>query len=170
MGVGLAALLVASPRALVDPGLQLSFAAVAALLLLAPRLASRLAGFGWFPRRLVPGVAASTACTLATAPISLVHFGAASLVASVPANLAALPLAAAIASLGLIAALLDPVAPSAGAGCAGAARVAARLLLVVARAGARLDAAAVQHAALALGLAAALLAGALLLGAGRRPW
>ena len=48
--MGLAALLAHQPRALGDPGLQLSFAAVAGLFVLAPPLAERARG--WLPGRV----------------------------------------------------------------------------------------------------------------------
>ena len=55
----------------------------------------------------------SLACTLATAPVALVHFGRTSLVASLPANLLALPAVAPLLWLALAACALWPVAPGA---------------------------------------------------------
>ena len=61
-------LLGASPLSLYEPSLQLTFAAILGLAIVAPKLAP--AGSGWLRRFL----AASTAATLATAPIAAYHF------------------------------------------------------------------------------------------------
>lgn len=100
------AILVMRPSALFDPGLQLSFAATAGLILLAPQVESALAtGLGrvWPggpPGWLVSSLAVSAAAQLATLPLLLCHFGAVSLVAPL-ANLPAVPLAGWAVTLGL---------------------------------------------------------------------
>src|SRR5207244_11329776 len=81
-----------------DPGWQLSFAAVAGILLLAPPLRGALAGL---PRPLAEGAAITLAATVATAPLLAHHFGSFS-VAGIGANLVALPLVAPIMWLGLV--------------------------------------------------------------------
>ena len=73
-----------SPAVLFDVSFQLSFAAVAGLLLLARPL-TRLLSF--LPRALGEPAAITTAASLSTAPVSMATFGQTSLVA-VPANIA----------------------------------------------------------------------------------
>jgi len=77
-------LLTRNPNNLFDVSFQLSFGAVAGLLLLA-RPITRL--FGFLPGALPQQVGVTTAASLSTAPISMLTFGSASLV-SVPANVA----------------------------------------------------------------------------------
>lgn len=105
-----AATLAANPRASGDPGWQLSFAAVVAIALLAPRVG------GGLRRRGVPSPVADTtgislAATLGTAPLLAFHFEQVSLV-SLPANLLAAPAIAPITWLGMLAASLGQVAPT----------------------------------------------------------
>lgn len=90
--------LAVNPRTWMDPGWQLSFAAVVGILVLAPRLRALL---GALPRPLAEGVAITVAATLATAPLMAHHFEAVSL-ASLPANVAALPVIAPIMWLGML--------------------------------------------------------------------
>ena len=78
--VGLAVLLARNPWDALEPGFQLSFAAVAAIYVLAPRLTGWLEGTP-LPLILVVPVSISAACTLVTAPIAYVHFGQANVVA-----------------------------------------------------------------------------------------
>ncbi len=86
LGLAAAVTLALNPLAAGEPGWQLSFAAVAALLAVAPPLREA------FARRLpgpVADVAAMTvAATLGTAPLMAMHFGTVSL-AALPANLLA---------------------------------------------------------------------------------
>jgi competence protein ComEC len=77
-------LLTRNPNNLFDVSFQLSFGAVAGLLLLARPL-TRL--FRFLPGALAQMVGITTAASLSTAPISMLTFGSASLV-SVPANVA----------------------------------------------------------------------------------
>ena len=103
-----------NPRAHGDPGWQLSFAAVAGILTLAPGLRSALARA--LPRLLADGVAVTVSATLATAPLLAHSFGSVPLV-GLPANVLALPLVAPIMWLGMIrAALGQLIPPSRGAG------------------------------------------------------
>ncbi len=108
LGLAAAITLALNPRASGEPGWQLSFAAVVALLALAPPLRSTLA-------RALPGpvadVAAITiAATLGTAPLMAMHFEQVSL-AALPANLLAAAAIAPIMWLGMLAAAAGQVAP-----------------------------------------------------------
>jgi len=105
-----------NPRFAADPGWQLSFAAVAGILALVPPLRRALAAL---PRVLAEGVAVTVAATLATAPLLAYHFESVSL-ASLPANVLALPLVAPIMWLGMLRAALAQ-AEVAGAPAAAAA-------------------------------------------------
>jgi competence protein ComEC len=103
-----AATLALNPRELADPGWQLSFAALAGILIAAAPLrrvmlpALRRVPVG---RALAEGVALTVAATLATAPLLAYHFGALSLV-TLPANLLALPAVAPAMWLGMLKAAL----------------------------------------------------------------
>ena len=108
LGLAAAVTLALNPRASGEPGWQLSFAAVVALLALAPPLRTTLA-------RVLPGpvadVAAITiAATLGTAPLMAMHFEQVSL-AALPANLLAAAAIAPIMWLGMLAAAAGQVAP-----------------------------------------------------------
>jgi competence protein ComEC len=103
------ALLASNPWTVLDPGFQLSFAAVLSIFLLAPRFRRTLEGYP-LPRWVVDCVAVSTACSLATAPIAWLHFHAVPLV-GVPANAAAAPIVAPMLSLALLAAVVPPLGP-----------------------------------------------------------
>ena len=116
-----------NPRASGDAGWQLSFAAVIGILLWAGPIRDRLipplrawrrwraAGLAAQPRR---GAAVTIAATLSTAPLMAHDFGTVSL-ASLPANLLALPAVAPLMWLGMLAALAGqlpwlPVEPLTG--------------------------------------------------------
>ncbi|MBV9213130.1 MAG: ComEC/Rec2 family competence protein [Actinobacteria bacterium] len=118
--------LLVNPRVAEDPGWQLSFAAVAGILVLGPGLRRTL---GFLPRPLADGAAITIAATIATAPLLAHHFGAVSLVGIV-ANLIAIPLVAPImwagmtqAALGISAAALPALAPPFGPVVAAIGRV-----------------------------------------------
>ena len=132
------AVLALDPWAVVGPGFQLSFVAVAAIHGLAPPIRSRLEGTV-VPLRLCAPFAISLACTLATAPVALLHFGRTSLVASLPANLLALPAVAPLLWLALAACILWPVAPGAAVVLDAAVRALGAYIGLVARFGAWLD-------------------------------
>ena len=100
LALAAAAVLALDPWAIAGPGFQLSFVAVAAIHGLAPPIRRWLEGTV-VPLRLCSPLAISVACTLATAPVALVHFGRTSLVASLPANLLALPAVAPLLWLAL---------------------------------------------------------------------
>ena len=136
---GLAVLLCRNPYDLLDPGFQLSFAAVAAIILVAPRFRDALEGLPFLPG-LRAATAVSAACTLVTAPIGWWHFGRLNLIAAVPANVLALPAVPALLWIGLAAGLVAPCSASAAASIAAAGRLPGEYLLGVARFGAALDA------------------------------
>jgi competence protein ComEC len=100
-----------NPRVAGDAGWQLSFAAVAGILLLARPLQSALRGL---PRTLAEGVAVTLAATLATAPLIAHDFGSVSL-AGVVANVVALPLVAGIMWAGMLQCALAQAPDLAGA-------------------------------------------------------
>jgi len=104
-------LVAVQPRSVGDPGLELSFAAVAGLLTLGPPLAVWLSGF-------VPGVVAELAATalaasIATAPVTILRFDVLSL-AGLVANLVAVPLAAPTVVLATVGATLGAIVPALG--------------------------------------------------------
>jgi competence protein ComEC len=107
--VAAAVLLAWSPYNALDPGFQLSFAAVLAIFFLAPRFKSWLEGYP-LPPGLRTGVAVSAACGLATAPISWFQFHQIPLL-TVPANAVGGFVVAPMLALALVCALLAPVAP-----------------------------------------------------------
>jgi competence protein ComEC len=114
--VGAAVLLAWNPYSLLEAGFQLSFAAVAAIFVLVPRLESRLEGYP-LPARLVPVLAVSAACGAATAPISMIHFGRVPLY-TIASNALAAPVVAPLLSLALVCSVLEPLAPAAAAALA----------------------------------------------------
>jgi len=107
--LGAALLLAWSPYSLLDAGFQLSFAAVAAIFIVVPRLQQTLAGYP-VPHSLAEVVAVSGACGLATAPILLTQFGVVPLY-SIPANALAAPVVAPLLGIALVTAIVAPVAP-----------------------------------------------------------
>jgi competence protein ComEC len=163
LALAAAAVLALDPWAITGPGFQLSFAAVAAIHGLAPAVRSRLEGTP-VPLRLCSPLAISLACTLATAPVALVHFGRTSLIASLPANLLALPAVAPLLWLSLAACALWPVAPGATVALDAAIRALGAYIGFVARFGAWLDGAVPGRV-----LATTLLGGALAWLARRSP-
>lgn len=111
------------PLELFDPGFQLSFSAVVAIFVVAPRLRGALG----------QAAAVSVACTVVTAPIVWWHFGRASPLA-IPANLLALPAVAPILWLALVAMLAQMVWPPLARPLLGVADVLAAYVLAVAAA------------------------------------
>ncbi len=106
--LGALVLLAWNPYEVYDPGFQLSFAAVAAIFTIVPRIARQLEGWP-LPGSVRLGVAVSLGCGLVTAPIVWLEFGYVALL-GVPANALAEPampvllgLAFATAGVGLVA-------------------------------------------------------------------
>jgi competence protein ComEC len=164
--LGAALLMAWNPYSLLEPGFQLSFAAVAAIFIAVPRLEGVLEGYP-LPRGLVGIVAVSSACGLATAPILLLQFGSVPVYSVASNALAALAVAPCF-GLALLTALLDHVLPEAAVAAAWvngwlAAYIAACARLVGSLPGAEVSSVVV------LGLAA-LLAGLLVLSARLPAW
>ena len=107
--LGAAVLLAWNPYSLLDAGFQLSFAAVAAIFVVVPRLQRSFAGYP-VPRSLADVVAVSAACGVATAPILLTQFGSVPLY-SIPANALAAPVVAPLLGIALVTALVAPAVP-----------------------------------------------------------
>lgn len=107
-------ILVLQPQALFQPGFQLSFAAVWAIIYLTPKAEPLLR---WLPRWLWLGIAGTVAAQLATFPILVWHYGRAP-IAGFGANLVAVPLAGVVLIAGMatcaLGVLLPPLAPAAG--------------------------------------------------------
>lgn len=104
------ALLAWSPYALYDPGFQLSFAAVGAIFLFARALEGGLGGYP-VPGRVSKTTSVSLACSVATAPILWLQFGAVPLL-GVLANAVVEPAVGPLLGLAFAAAAVDPVSPS----------------------------------------------------------
>ncbi len=109
--VGAAVLLAVNPYALLEPGFQLSFVAVAAIFVVVPRIERRLEGYPLRPK-VAQGLAISIGCGLVTAPVLWLHFGAIP-VYTVVANALAAPVVPLLLGFALVCAALDPVLPSA---------------------------------------------------------
>jgi competence protein ComEC len=167
--LGAALLMAWNPYSLLEPGFQLSFAAVAAIFVAVPRLEGVLEGYP-LPRGLAGIVAVSGACGLATAPILLLQFGSVP-VYSILSNALAATAVAPCFGLALLTALLDQFVPPAALAAAWvngwlAAYIAACARLVGGLPGAEVS------SGLALGLAAVLacvLVAAVRLPSWRRP-
>lgn len=141
MLAGLAGLLAHDPRAVGDPGLQLSFAAVAGLFLLAPPVERWLRG--WMPARAAGLAAMAAAAGLATAPVTVAHFGRLSVV-GLALNVVAVPVAAPVVILALLGMAAGALVPAAGVAVAWLAGAGAWALLEAARWSSRLPGAAVD--------------------------
>jgi competence protein ComEC len=114
--LGAFTLLAWNPYLVRDAGFQLSFAAVASIFTLAPRL--RRAFDGWpVPPLLADTIAVSTACGVATAPVAWLQFHAVPLL-TVPANAAAAPAVAPLLWLSFATVAVAPVAPGVAAAIA----------------------------------------------------
>jgi competence protein ComEC len=109
LGLGALLLLVWRPSSWLDPGFQLSFVAVAAILVTVPRVRTWSEGY---PRVIRPMIWTSVAiaCSVATAPIVWLHFGYVALW-TVPANVAAEPAMPLVLGLSLGGSLVEPALP-----------------------------------------------------------
>ena len=111
MALGAVVLLAWTPRSLLEPGFQLSFAAVAAIFLTVPRLGRWREGYP-LPAWPVDLVGVSVAAGIVTAPILWLQFGQIPLW-TVPANALAEPAMPVLLGCGLGSAILAPLVPSA---------------------------------------------------------
>ena len=134
LALGFGCLLMWNPWSIYDPGLQLSFVAVAGILLAVP-YARRISEATAIPYVVATALLVTGAATLATAPISSWHFGRAAIFASLPSNLFAAPAVPLALWSALIATIITPVAPSAGAGIAWCSQWPALWILWCARMG-----------------------------------
>jgi len=114
--VGAALLLGWNPYTLFDAGFQLSFAAVAAIFVVTPRVVHALEGYP-VSHELAQLIGVSTACGLATAPVTWFQFHEISLV-TVPANVVAVPVVVEVLGLALLTAVVAPVVPPVAAAMA----------------------------------------------------
>jgi competence protein ComEC len=114
--VGAALLLGWNPYTLFDAGFQLSFAAVASIFVVTPRVVQALEGYP-VSHELAQLIGVSTACGLATAPVTWFQFHQISLV-TVPANVVAVPVVVEMLGLALLTAVVAPVAPPVAAAMA----------------------------------------------------
>ncbi len=130
LALGALVLLAWMPTAALEPGFQLSFAAVAAIFVAVPRVRQALDGYP-IPAPVADALAVALACGVVTAPIVLVHFGETP-VYTVLANVVAFPAAPLVLGFGLLAAVVDPLSPTAAAGLAALAGWAAAWLELVA--------------------------------------
>lgn len=105
LGLALVAVVLWRPGLVSSPGLHLSAAATAGLVLWSGPLAARLTVL---PRPLALGVAATVAAQVAVAPILILAFGQLSVVAPL-ANVLAVPAVPAATILGLVAGIVQPV-------------------------------------------------------------
>jgi competence protein ComEC len=152
--VGAAVLLAWNPYALFDAGFQLSFAAVASIFVVTPRVVRALEGYP-VSHELAQLIGVSTACGLATAPVTWFQFHQISLV-TVPANVVAVPIVVEVLGLALLTAVVAPFAPSVAAAMAQLNGWGAWLVAACARASANIPGAQVTspRAAATLGLGA----------------
>ena len=109
LAVGALVLLVWMPQSALEPGFQLSFAAVATIFLVVPRLSGVPEAYP-VPRGLWDVLVVAAACGLVTAPIVWLHFGQVAFW-TVPANVAAEPAMPPLISLSLAAAAVQPLSP-----------------------------------------------------------
>ena len=110
LAVGAAVLLAWTPASLLEPGFQLSFAAVGAIFVVVPRMQRWLEGYP-VPAAARDVLAVSVACGAATAPILWLQFGQVpvyALLANALVTFAIGPLLA----LALVGALIEPLLPS----------------------------------------------------------
>ena len=111
LALGAAVLLAWTPASLLEPGFQLSFAAVASIFVLLPRLRAALEGYP-LTETLRDALAVSTACGAATAPILWLQFGSVP-VYSLLANALVAPIVGPLLGLALVGSLVEPLVPSA---------------------------------------------------------
>jgi competence protein ComEC len=156
--VGAAVLLGWNPYSLFDAGCQLSFAAVASIFVVTPRVVRALEGYP-VSHGLAQLIGVSTACGIATAPVTWFQFHQIALV-TVPANVVAVPIVVEVLGLALLTAVAAPVAPSVAAAMAQLNGWGAWLVAVCARAFASIPGAQITspRGAAGLGLGAVFVA------------
>jgi competence protein ComEC len=154
--LALAVLLAWDPLSIDDPGLQLSFAAVCGLFVIAPPVGRWLRG--WLPGPVADLVAQSTGAGLATAPVLASGFGNLSTVGLL-ANLIAVPVAGPVVVIALVGTVAHALWAPLGVLVALVAAIGAWIVLLVARVASSIPGAVVPMpgwAALPLSLVAGL--------------
>jgi competence protein ComEC len=131
LAIGALVLLAWMPQSALEPGFQLSFAAVAAIFVVLPRVSGVPDAYP-VPRGLWDVLVVAAACGLVTAPIVWLHFGRVALW-TIPANVAAEPAMPPLISLSLAAAAIEPVLPGVATAFAWLAGWCAWWLALVAR-------------------------------------
>jgi competence protein ComEC len=109
LGFAIAAVVVADPWQVRDPGFALSVLATAGLLIAAPRLVEKFSSV--MPKPLAIVIAAPLAATLFCSPVIVAISGQLSLM-SIVANVLAAPAVAPITIVGFVAGLISPAFPS----------------------------------------------------------
>lgn len=134
------AILSFDPLALYNVGFQLSFSAVAGLLMMGRGFAGDLDAIIYNPiiRRIVAGVSASLVATLSTAPILLYRFGYVGL-AGILLNLVAIPLGAALLCASMLAVLVGVLSTGAALPLGAAVDILSRMLKLIAQIGGSSD-------------------------------
>ena len=160
-------LLAWNPYTVFDAGFQLSFAAVVAIFLAARPLSRELEGYP-MPSYLRFAVPVAAACSIATAPILWLQFGAVPLLGIV-ANALVEPAVPPLLGLAFAAAAVDPVSPALASLLAWVNGWIAAYVVLCARAVAAVPFAQARGDGAALATAGALLAAALLWRRVRRP-
>src|SRR5919202_1786421 len=156
-----------NPRAAEDVGWQLSFAAVAAIMVLATPVREGLRRRG-VPSAAAEAVALTLAASIGTAPLIALHFDRTSVV-SLPANLLAAPAVAPVMWLGMAAATVGQVSPLAAEPFAALAAYPVAFVSWLSAAAARLPHASVAVAPWIVGVACLGAAAAIVSPAVRRP-
>jgi competence protein ComEC len=151
-------LLAWNPYTLADAGFQLSFVAVIAIFLAAGPLLRELEGYP-LHAKLAAAVAIAAACSVATAPILWLQFGAVPLL-GILANALVEPAVAPLLGLSFATAALDPVAPQLAAALAWLNGWVAAYVVFCARAVAAVPFAQVHGRGAALAAAGSLVAAA----------
>jgi competence protein ComEC len=159
LAVGALVLLAWMPSSGLEPGFQLSFAAVAAIFVTLPRVSGVPDGYP-IPRGAWDVLVVAVACGVVTAPIVWLHFGSIALW-TVPANVAAEPAMPPLIGLALASAALEPVFPGAATALAWLAGWCAAWIAFVARVDAEWPTAQVESPVVLAILGAAVVAVAL---------
>ena len=165
MALGALVLLSWTPATILEPGFQLSFAAVGAIFVAVPRVMRFWEGYP-VPRKLAELLTLAAVCGGVTAPIVWLHFGVVP-VWTIPANVLAEPAMVPLIGLSLAAALIEPLSASAAAALAWLAGWCAAWITLVARLIGGLPGAQIGSGPAVAVLGAAVLGGVLLVRAPR---
>ncbi|MEA2286294.1 MAG: competence protein ComEC [Solirubrobacteraceae bacterium] len=156
-----------NPRAVEEPGWQMSFAAVAAIMVLTARVTEPLRRRG-LPPGLAEAVGMTVAATIGTAPLIAIHFDRTSLV-SLAANVLAAPAVAPVMWLGMAAAAIGQVSQAAAMPFVALAGYPLAFIGWVGHTAARVPGAEIAASPVAVALVCAVAAAAVVWPAARRP-